>query len=90
MNNKIFTLGEIITLFDPWNEVILWVDDPNGVNFEEETPDFKGIILDIPWTFLNYEINTEENRQIRVGNPNCLVFNLLEPKKEINLILHFN
>lgn len=83
MNNKTFTLGEIITLFDPWNEVILWVDDPNGVNFEEETPNFKGTISDIPWTFLDYEINTEENRQIRVGSSG-FVFNLLEPKKKSN------
>ena len=86
VEKKNVTLGDIITLFDGFYNIRIWVDyDDIETYNEEETPDWEGAILDIPWTYLDYIVNNIEGRGIRIGTTKdkgepFFVINLKEPE----------
>lgn len=54
---------DIINLLDPLSRVVLWIDSQD----DDEEPAFDGYIMDIPWIYLDYEINAEMDYKIRVS-----------------------
>lgn len=75
-------LKDIIPLIDWLSHVIIWTED----SVEDEEPAFDGIVMDIPWIYLDYYIGrpegeTEEpiyiSRKEKTNEP-IMVINLLE------------
>ena len=83
VEKKNVTLGDIITLFDEFYNIRIWVDYDYD---ETEIPDWEGIVEDIPWIYLDYVVNNDDNQKIRIGQKSgkepFFVINLRAPDKE--------
>ena len=56
-NPKGLKLNDVIRLFDPLVRVVVWTDDQDPEDDNEE-PAYEGSLLDLPWYFLDYEIGS--------------------------------
>ena len=83
VEKKTVTLGDIITLFDEFYNIRIWVDYDYD---ETEIPDWEGLVEDIPWIYLDYVVNNNDNQKIRIGQKDgkelFFVINLRAPEKE--------
>ena len=57
------TFGEWFKgIVEPIVDVVIWTQD-----CDEDSPAFEGSLLDVPWYFLDFKINTDEDEPIYIS-----------------------
>jgi hypothetical protein len=52
-------LKKILPYMDAWTDIILWDAHNNS-----DTPDFRGLVRDVPWIYLNRAIAEKEDNDM--------------------------